>query len=225
MNLVTQVTSKGQQSSNTGTRSTTNVVSHLRQSQNANANIPTFNTTPANDDQVAFKDLLLFEDRLRHTLEKRRREQRLWEGLLLGLVGSMIYSSYHITWGDLHSKKQSADADFVGWSWWRHFPLLLVSTLCLTWIFTTSIWRDKIVQPRKFVPQINRVLRSFNMQFNRPDHPSELAFLRRVPRRFQEGFTEARKQKQLLEQPTSPNTSTIPVQQQRSGPFLPTKQD
>jgi hypothetical protein len=200
MNLVTQVTSK-QQGGNTGTRSTTNVVSHLRTSQNAQTNIPTYNTTPANDDQVAFRDLLLFEDRLRHTLDKRQREQRLWEGLLFGFVGTMIYSSYHITWGDMHNRKQSATADFVAWSWWRHLSLLLFSIVSLTWIFTTSIWRDKIVQPRKFVPQINRVLRSFNMQFNRPDHPSELAFLRRVPRRFQEGFTEARKQKKMLENP------------------------
>jgi len=40
----------------------------------------------------------------------------------------------------------------------------------------------------RFVPQCNRVLRIFNMHFNRDNRP-ELSFFRKVPRRFQDGFS------------------------------------
>lgn len=44
----------------------------------------------------------------------------------------------------------------------------------------------------RFVPQVNRVLKSFNMYFNK-DSSGELHFQRKVPRRFQEGFADARR--------------------------------
>ncbi|KAF9912711.1 hypothetical protein EC991_009447 [Linnemannia zychae] len=87
-----------------------------------------FNTLHASS--VTYRDLLIFEERLKLNMVRLKKRQQKYEGM----------------------------------------------------------YSEKLRYSSKFVPQCNRVLRIFNMHFNRDNRP-ELAFFRKVPKKFQEGFT------------------------------------
>ncbi|KAF9412460.1 hypothetical protein BGZ94_001038 [Podila epigama] len=88
-----------------------------------------FNTLHASS--VTYRDLLIFEERLKLNMVRLKQRQQKYEGM----------------------------------------------------------YSEKLGNSSKFVPQCNRVLRIFNMHFNRDNRP-ELSFFRKVPKKFQEGFSE-----------------------------------
>ncbi|KAG0235595.1 hypothetical protein BGW42_005034 [Actinomortierella wolfii] len=113
--------------------------SQLRTVPEAKVSEETFNSLHASSS--TYRDLLIFEERLKLNMTRLRKRQKKYE----------------------------------------------VSCTVLFLFFATGMYAEKLGYSSKFVPQCNRVLRIFNMHFNRDNNP-ELTFFRRVPRKFQEGF-------------------------------------
>ncbi|KXS12188.1 hypothetical protein M427DRAFT_408570 [Gonapodya prolifera JEL478] len=102
----------------------------------------------------------------------------------------------------------------TGALWYFYFTGFAVSISFLSYfLFLSDMFRVKIVQPRKYVAHTNRVLKQFNMQYNR-EASGEIHFLRRVPRKFQEGFSEFRR-RQRNSSPSSSTSSSYDARRRR----------
>ncbi|KAG9066964.1 hypothetical protein KI688_012876 [Linnemannia hyalina] len=99
---------------------------------------------------VTYRDLLIFEERLKLNMFRLKKRQQKYEAFLGSIVVAIAYCAF----STFYQPSQT------------YYILAL----------------------HKFVPQCNRVLRIFNMHFNRDSRP-ELAFFRKVPKKFQEGFS------------------------------------
>jgi len=137
---------------------------------------------PGPSQNQKYKDLLIFEERLKQNLHALKGRQHKHEALLGSNCLLIAVFSYFVLINRVHN--------------------LVVYYLCLICLvasishfalfFLTGAYAEKIRTGKKYVPQCNRVLRSFNMHFNR-DNKGELAFYRKIPRKFQEGFEKYRK--------------------------------
>ncbi|KAF9937154.1 hypothetical protein BGZ67_001601 [Mortierella alpina] len=127
---------------------------------------------------VTYRDLLIFEERLKLNMIRLRKRQQKYEAFLGSLVAVIAYCAF-VTF---YRPSQAYAVQML------HKFFLLVSCTTLFLFFATGMYSEKLGYSSKFVPQCNRVLRIFNMHFNRDNRP-ELSFFRKVPRRFQEGFS------------------------------------
>ncbi|KAG0254973.1 hypothetical protein BG011_005415 [Mortierella polycephala] len=118
---------------------------------------------------VTYRDLLIFEERLKLNMFRLRKRQQKYEAFLGSLIAVIAYCTF---------------ATFYRPS--QFFLLLSCTTMFL--FFATGMYSEKLGYSSKFVPQCNRVLWIFNMHFNRDNRP-ELSFFRKVPKKFQEGFS------------------------------------
>ncbi|POY72266.1 hypothetical protein BMF94_4709 [Rhodotorula taiwanensis] len=109
---------------------------------------------PAN--RESFKDLLVFEERLKQNAERLQKQRRKYEAFLLTLSGVIAYLGYSVfVLPSIYS--------LVHYS---NVAMLLVAATTLVLFFATGMYSEKIAYAHKFVPQANRALRPFNIYLN-----------------------------------------------------------
>ncbi|KAF9968512.1 hypothetical protein BGZ70_003073 [Mortierella alpina] len=154
--------------------------------QVTDASAPTPPEEPVSEEQfnslhassLTYRDLLIFEERLKLNMIRLRKRQQKYEAFLGSLVAVIAYCAF-VTF---YRPSQAYAVQML------HKFFLLVSCTTMFLFFATGMYSEKLGYSSKFVPQCNRVLRIFNMHFNRDNRP-ELSFFRKVPRRFQDGFS------------------------------------
>ncbi|KAG0000855.1 hypothetical protein BGZ79_005397 [Entomortierella chlamydospora] len=120
---------------------------------------------------VTYRDLLIFEERLKLNMNRLKKRQQKYEAFLGLLVIAMAYFAF----ATFYQPSQTHYVHVLH----KFFLLLSVTTLFL--FFATGMYSEKLGYSSK-------VLRIFNMHFNRDNRP-ELSFFRKVPKKFQEGFS------------------------------------
>ncbi|GAA6011959.1 hypothetical protein JCM11491_000117 [Sporobolomyces phaffii] len=114
----------------------------------------------------SFKDLLIFEERLKQNAERLQKQRRKYQGFLMSLIAVILYLAYLVL-------VQPSIYSLVHYS---NVACLLVAATTLVLFFATGMYTDKIAYAYKFVPQANRALRPFNIYLN-TRYQSRLSFL------------------------------------------------
>lgn len=124
-------------------------------SQSANEKEPEEPFHPAAD-AATFRDLLIFEERLKQNAARLQARKRKYELLLFGFVTFILLLSHFV----VSSPRSSA---------FLQYSLAAVLMICLTTLFlffASGMHAERIRSANKFVPQANRSLRNFNMYLN-----------------------------------------------------------
>lgn len=111
--------------------------------------------TPAAD-AATFRDLLIFEERLKQNALRLQSRKRKYEVLLTSFIIFILWISYFV-W--LQPREQL----------WLQYALLTVLMICMVTLFlffASGMHAERIRSANKFVPQSNRSLRGFNMYLN-----------------------------------------------------------
>ncbi|KNZ46616.1 uncharacterized protein VP01_711g7 [Puccinia sorghi] len=100
-----------------------------------------------------FKDLLVFEERLKQNAERLQRQRIKYEAFLVTIIAASLLLAYKT---------------FIAISPYKlihylYVALFLVSITTLILFFATGMYTDQIAYAYKFIPQTNRALRPFNM--------------------------------------------------------------
>ncbi|CDS04649.1 hypothetical protein LRAMOSA07224 [Lichtheimia ramosa] len=135
-------------------------------------------------DQATYRDLVIFEERLRGNMTRLQRRKKKYEALLVGILILLVYFFYVVF--------LSPSKDFF--IHLLNTAALIAVAGTLVFIYRSGIYSEKIVFASEFVPHCNRALRSFNLQFNRRGNTGVLSFYRRIPHELQQGFDAYRKQ-------------------------------
>jgi len=109
---------------------------------------------PANRD--SYKDVLIFEERLKQNFERLQKQRRKYQSFLLTLVSIIGYLTYLVL-------LKPSIYSLVHYS---NVACLLVAATTLILFFATGMYQDKISYAYKFVPQANRAMRPFNIYLN-----------------------------------------------------------
>ncbi|KAG0231295.1 hypothetical protein BGX31_005563 [Mortierella sp. GBA43] len=117
-----------------------------------------------------YRDLLIFEERLKQNMIRLKKRQQKYEAFLGSLVLVIAYCAF----ATFYHPSQTYYIHLL------HKFFLLLSATTLFLFFATGMYSEKLSYSSK-------VLRVFNMSFNRDGRP-ELSFFRKVPRKFQEEF-------------------------------------
>ncbi|KAF7732470.1 hypothetical protein EC973_003215 [Apophysomyces ossiformis] len=115
-------------------------------------------------DQATYRDLVIFEERLRGNMNRLQQRKRKFEG-----SDAFVYHLLNTT-------------------------ALLIVAGSLVFFYRSGMYSEKIVYAAKFVPHCNRALQSFNLQFIQRGQSGELGFYSRIPQAFQDGFNAYRRQ-------------------------------
>ncbi|KAI8077589.1 Spo7-like protein-domain-containing protein [Thamnidium elegans] len=137
------------------------------------------------NNQATYRDLVIFEERLRGNMTRLVKRKRKYESLLVSLFIILTYFFYAV---------------FLDPS--KVFMFHLINTVALlavagglVFFYRSGMYSEKIVYAQKFVPHCNNALQAFNLEFNREGKSSGgLSFLSKIPKQFQEGFESYRKQ-------------------------------
>ncbi|KAI8875835.1 hypothetical protein K501DRAFT_263171 [Backusella circina FSU 941] len=136
--------------------------------------------------QATFRDLVIFEERLRGNMTRLLKRKKKYQVLLVGLFLCLGYFFYAV---------------FIDPS--KVFMVHLMNTLALlsvagglVFFYKSGMYSEKIVYAQKFVPHCNQALRAFQLEFNHYKS-GKLSFLNKIPKQFQEGFESYRKQYHL----------------------------
>ncbi|CAG8602445.1 166_t:CDS:2 [Acaulospora morrowiae] len=143
------------------------------------ANNQSFSAPPTNHQR--YKDLLIFEERLKQNLNQLRKRSHKYEAFL----GFICLSLPMLLYAVFIHKNENPTFQFFS------KLLLFIAVITLAMFFMKNIYAEKVRVASKFVPQCNRVLRQFNMHFN--VNGGEIVFYKKVPKKFQEGFEKYRK--------------------------------
>ncbi|KAI8328691.1 Spo7-like protein-domain-containing protein, partial [Choanephora cucurbitarum] len=132
---------------------------------------------------ATYRDLVIFEERLRGNMTRLLKRKRKYELLLVTLFIFLTWFFYAV---------------FIDPS--KVFMFHLLNTIALlsvagglVFFYRSGMYSEKIVYAQKFVPHCNHALQSFNLEFNK-QHQGGLNFLANIPRHFQEGFESYRSQ-------------------------------
>ncbi|SJX64393.1 uncharacterized protein SRS1_15034 [Sporisorium reilianum f. sp. reilianum] len=107
-------------------------------------------------DAATFRDLLIFEERLKQNAARLQARKRKYEMLLFGFVSFILCLSHLV----VVSPRSSV---------FLQYSLAAVLMICLTTLFlffASGMHAERIRSANKFVPQANRSLRNFNMYLN-----------------------------------------------------------
>ncbi|KAI8394212.1 Spo7-like protein-domain-containing protein [Radiomyces spectabilis] len=143
----------------------------------------THSNLPAHSAQVAYRDLVIFEERLRGNMTRLLRRKRKFEALLCGLLVTLAYFFYAVF----------VDPSKIFFIHLLNTAALLAASGSLVFFYRSGMYSEKIVYASEFVPHCNRALQFFNLQFQRHGSTGELNFYRKIPKSFQEGFEAYRK--------------------------------
>ncbi|KAI9462924.1 hypothetical protein F5148DRAFT_982583 [Russula earlei] len=167
------------------------------------------------NDQATYRDLLLFEERLKTNAFILNRRKSRYQFFLVQLIFAIIFLLCEVL----------LDAPFLSVPYQyllrRALPnaygpdvqvrlhpyvasgLLFVSVTTLLLFFATGLYSEKIGYANRYVPHANRALRSFNMYLN----------MRQAPRR-----SPFNPLSYLFPRPTSPGRSEIPSRARSPSP-------
>ncbi|PWN50613.1 hypothetical protein IE53DRAFT_86469 [Violaceomyces palustris] len=150
--------------------------------RNHNLQISAEPFTPAADAHT-YRDLLIFEERLKQNAARLLARKKKYETLLAAFMGFIAFLAYHVLvdpkkWIPLH---------------YLNVALLLISCTTLFLFFASGMYSERIRSANKFVPQANRSLRSFNMYLN----------TRTIPRSSLLSFFSPNRSRQALSDPAS----------------------
>ncbi|GAA5917278.1 hypothetical protein JCM5296_004843 [Sporobolomyces johnsonii] len=109
---------------------------------------------PAN--RESYKDLLIFEERLKQNAERLQKQRCKYEAFLISLVAVIAYLGYIVF----------VRPSIYSLVHYGNVALLLVALTTLILFFATGMYSEKIAYAHKFVPQANRALRPFNIYLN-----------------------------------------------------------
>ncbi|KAA1095315.1 hypothetical protein PGT21_020098 [Puccinia graminis f. sp. tritici] len=128
----------------------------------AQSNHQPFSPPPAN--RETYKDLLVFEERLKQNAERLQRQRIKYEAFLVTIIASSLLLAYKT---------------FIAISPYKlihylYVALFLVSITTLILFFATGMYTDQIAYAYKFIPQTNRALRPFNMFLITPSTASSI---------------------------------------------------
>ncbi|ORZ34500.1 hypothetical protein BCR44DRAFT_36193, partial [Catenaria anguillulae PL171] len=119
------------------------------------------------------RDLAIFEERLRSNITYFRKRRRKYRAGQAALCFAMLVG-FH---GGFFS-----DTSTLAARWTYYLRLLFfVSLIALVVIQFRTDYQRTMDQAKMFAPRVNRVLHHFNLAFNRPGHPPELSFSKRIP--------------------------------------------
>ncbi|CAM0139409.1 hypothetical protein VKS41_004784 [Umbelopsis sp. WA50703] len=166
-------------------------------------------------DTATYRDLVIFEERLRGNMRRLQRRKTKYEAILGLFVALSAYFAYAVF---IHPSSISLLTIF-------NKICLFVFVLLVFLFFWTGMYREKVVYAAKFVPHCNKALRSFNLHFNRDDN-GQLSFYKKIPKPFQEGFNtyrqhyylrkKARKAAKAAGTAKSSNASNAGIKQNRN---------
>ncbi|KAM0752325.1 hypothetical protein T439DRAFT_205579 [Meredithblackwellia eburnea MCA 4105] len=103
-----------------------------------------------------YKDLLIFEERLKQNAERLQKQRRKYEAFLFSLVLIILYLAYSVF----------VIPSIYSLVHYGNVTMFLVSLVTLVLFFATGMYNEKITYAYKFVPQANRALRPFNIYLN-----------------------------------------------------------
>ncbi|CAG8497089.1 7111_t:CDS:2, partial [Ambispora gerdemannii] len=132
---------------------------------------------PSPSQNQKFKDLLVFEERLKQNFHKLSKRQQKYEAILGFNCCVIMLCGYFVCFSKLENEPL----------YFLCKTFFLASIVYTSVFFLSGQYTEKISVGQKYVPQCNRALRAFNIHFNR-DNKGELTFYRKVPKKFQEGF-------------------------------------
>ncbi|KAI9613837.1 hypothetical protein H4Q26_009687 [Puccinia striiformis f. sp. tritici PST-130] len=158
---------------------------------------------PPPADRDTFKDLLVFEERLKQNAERLQRQRIKYEAFLVTIIAASVLLAYKT---------------FIAISPYKlihylYVALFLVSITTLILFFATGMYTDQIAYAYKFIPQTNRALRPFNMYLITPSTANSLnrtsghGKIRSMLRRLWIGPII----KQILRRPRSPSMIFSPI--------------
>ncbi|KAG7451502.1 uncharacterized protein BT62DRAFT_991041 [Guyanagaster necrorhizus] len=134
------------------------------------------------NDSATYRDLLLFEERLKSNAASLQARKSRYQLFLLQLLLSTLFLLIEIVlppesslllnpYRAIHASLFSSRPDFrppVEIPFYPYLPttLLLISLTTLVLFFASGMYSEKIAYANKYVPHANRALRSFNMYLN-----------------------------------------------------------
>ncbi|KDN43200.1 hypothetical protein K437DRAFT_257574 [Tilletiaria anomala UBC 951] len=119
-------------------------------------------------DAQTFRDLLIFEERLKQSATRLQKRKKKYETLLALSCGAIAFLSYHV----------AIDKPEILIFHRINIALLLFFCTNVFLFFASGMYADRIVAANKFVPQANRSLRNFNMYLNTRTTPRRGIFAR-----------------------------------------------
>ncbi|KAK0205161.1 hypothetical protein DFS33DRAFT_739635 [Desarmillaria ectypa] len=134
------------------------------------------------NDSATYRDLLLFEERLKSNAASLQARKSRYQLFLLQLLLSTLFLLIEIAlppesslllnpYRAIHASLFSSRPDFrppAEVPFYPYLPttLLLISLTTLVLFFASGMYSEKIAYANKYVPHANRALRSFNMYLN-----------------------------------------------------------
>jgi len=143
---------------------------------------PSRSTTPVQgkpwhppSDASTYRDLLLFEERLKTNAARLRRKKRRYQLFLLTLVfciavlaSDVLLATSLLTWPANRLMAHlpiSPQQDIILPTYITHTALLVVITT-LVLFYASGLYAEKIGYANRYVPHANKALRAFNMYLN-----------------------------------------------------------
>ncbi|CAO1629225.1 unnamed protein product [Parajaminaea phylloscopi] len=156
-------------------------------------------------DGATFRDLLIFEERLKQNAARLLRRKRKYQTTLALLCSAILFLSYHV----LLVPKSYVPLHYA------QLALLVVCCTTLFLFFASGMYAERIVAANRFVPQANRALRPFNMYLNiRPPQKAPLWKRVLMPWALRDGATAAAAT-------TTTTSGGVPVKRTSNPPTAP----
>ncbi|CAO1619750.1 unnamed protein product [Sympodiomycopsis kandeliae] len=127
--------------------------------------------TPPTSDGATFRDLLIFEERLKQNAARLLRRKRKYQTILTLLCFAILCLSYRVLF------HQTSPLLLICY---MEQGLLIVCCTTLFLFFASGMYNERIVAANRFVPQANRALRPFNMYLNTRKQPRRNQWFQRV---------------------------------------------
>ncbi|KAI9202452.1 uncharacterized protein BJ171DRAFT_180452 [Polychytrium aggregatum] len=132
-------------------------------------------------DERTFKDLAIFEERLRMNMERFNSSRRRWEAAFCMVILALFFFAYML-WSDKTVDEEGRTRPNL-----LFFGGFIFFAGVLLWFIASGTYTEKVIKPAKYIVQANRALKPFNMELGR-ERPNELSFYSRIPRKFQDEF-------------------------------------
>ncbi|KAL2915730.1 hypothetical protein HK105_204676 [Polyrhizophydium stewartii] len=157
--------------------------------QLAQVDLPPKRPDDIHGDERTYRDLIMFEERLRTNMIRIKGTTWRWKVLLMMLLAVLVASAYFTFAGRSNSpavaegSTTDADPNAPPPPPWAALIFILTCS-ALVFFFASGLFTSKLLTPAK-------TLKPFNMFFQ--ETSGQIEFTRRVPRNFQDGVAAYRK--------------------------------
>ncbi|KAJ3143122.1 hypothetical protein HK100_009621 [Physocladia obscura] len=134
-----------------------------------------------------YKDLVMFETRLRwHTL-RQNAQRRSALGLLVALTLTALAALYSLSLSSTPTTESASEEARVA------LYVFCAASLGIVLMFVLGVYRRRIADPTRFVPRLNSVLKHFSLELaNNSASEPDLLFSRKIPVSFADGYAQYR---------------------------------